>query len=230
MSGFKFINRKAGRNILLAMAIALPAAGCETIYDDVDDNYVPATHYERFPIGVAKTPVNIGIGSEGGHLGPRQQSEVTRFAQAAAGSSSKVFIRRPSAGGRSTAVAGEIEYVLEANGVSRRRIVHTTYQASATAPVLVSFLSKGAAYVECGDWSKDVSTSYKNEPYPNFGCAQQHNIAAMLANPEDYDTPRNMTPPDQMRRTVAIDKYRKGETTGAAADQQQQIAISSVAQ
>jgi type IV pilus biogenesis protein CpaD/CtpE len=51
----------------------------------------------------------------------------------------------------------------------------------------------------------------------------------MLANPEDYTTLRKMSPPDATRRSNAIDKYRAGETTGTAVDQQQEVSISSVA-
>jgi pilus assembly protein CpaD len=229
MSGFKFIDGRAGRTLLLALALVFPAAGCDTVYNDVDDYYVPSTHYERYPIGVARAPVNVGIGAERGHLGDTQQIVVTKFAMKASASSSNVYIRRPTGGGRSAVVAGEIQYVLEANGVARGRIVHTTYEASATSPVHISFTSKTAAIAECGDWSEDVGTSYKNESYSNFGCAHQHNIAAMLANPEDYTTLRKMSPPDATRRSNAIDKYRAGETTGTAVDQQQEVSISSVA-
>lgn len=230
MSLFTFIDRKAGRNLLLALPVAFLAAGCETIYNDVDDVYVPATHYERHPIGVSKTPVNVGVSAKRGVLGPRQEAEVARVARKAAASSSKVYVRRPSAGGRSEAVAGQIGYVLEANGVAPRRIVRTTYPAGPAEPVLISFTAKGTAIAGCGDWPADVGVSYKNDPYPNFGCAQQNNIAAMMANPEDYNTPRAMSPSDPMRRSKVIDNYRTGEATAAAQEQQQQVAISSVAQ
>jgi pilus biogenesis lipoprotein CpaD len=51
-----------------------------------------------------------------------------------------------------------------------------------------------------------------NEPYANFGCAQQHNIAALVANPQDLNVPRTSTPPDAMRRSKVISDYRTGRT------------------
>jgi pilus assembly protein CpaD len=52
-------------------------------------------------------------------------------------------------------------------------------------------------------------------PYPNFGCAQQHNLAAQIANPADLLGPRTMAPADADRRSVIMDRYRQGKTTGA---------------
>jgi pilus assembly protein CpaD len=54
-----------------------------------------------------------------------------------------------------------------------------------------------------------------NLPYPNFGCAQQHNLAAQIVNPADLLGPRTAAPADAERRTVVMEKYRQGQSTGA---------------
>ena len=51
----------------------------------------------------------------------------------------------------------------------------------------------------CGQWPKDIGPAggkayMQNRPYWNFGCATQHNIAAMVANPADLVQPRGTTP------------------------------------
>ena len=51
----------------------------------------------------------------------------------------------------------------------------------------------------------------ENQPYWNFGCASQRNLAAMVDNPADLVQPRGESPAYTARRSVAIDKYRKGE-------------------
>src|SRR6476469_5256215 len=79
MSGFRFINRTTGRNLLLVTAMALPAAGCSAVYGDQDDYYTPEAHYERFPIGETRAPVNVGVSSAHGQLGPHQAAEVTHI-------------------------------------------------------------------------------------------------------------------------------------------------------
>ena len=81
--------------------------------------------------------------------------------------------------------------------------------------VTLSFLRKVAVTTECGDWSENLAGSQYNEPYPNQGCALQQNIAAMVANPEDFETPHPMAPATAASRSAAMVKYNKGEATSA---------------
>jgi pilus assembly protein CpaD len=37
----------------------------------------------------------------------------------------------------------------------------------------------------CGDWSAPMDFNPNNTDYPNFGCAQQHNLGVMVADPAD---------------------------------------------
>ncbi|MBK1870912.1 hypothetical protein JHL16_31390 [Aestuariivirga sp. YIM B02566] len=87
-------------------------------------------------------------------------------------------------------------------------------------PIVVT--KSGAHARECGNWPKDLTRDAQNNEYQNFGCAQQNNIAAMVANPEDLIRPRIPTPSDPMRRSKVIDNYRTGEATSAATEQQQE--------
>jgi pilus biogenesis lipoprotein CpaD len=92
--------------------------------------------------------------------------------------------------------------------------------------------AKGKTYAvtkECGAWPEDLTATGDNEPFANFGCAHQQNIAAMVSDPEDLAEPRDEDPSDPMRRTKMIDKYRLGDTTASAQEQQQQVQISTVA-
>jgi pilus biogenesis lipoprotein CpaD len=92
--------------------------------------------------------------------------------------------------------------------------------------------AKGKTYAvtkECGNWPEDLTETTDNKPFANFGCAHQQNIAAMVSDPEDFVDPRDEDPSDPMRRSKVIDKYRLGDTTSSAQEQQQQIQISTVA-
>ncbi len=82
---------------------------------------------------------------------------------------------------------------------------------------------------ECGAWPVDLTETGDNEPFANFGCAQQNNIAAMVSRPEDLEDPRAESPSDPMRRSKMIDKYRLGDTTASAQEAQGQVQISTVA-
>ncbi|MFZ5672006.1 MAG: CpaD family pilus assembly lipoprotein [Pseudomonadota bacterium] len=94
-------------------------------------------------------------------------------------------------------------------------------------PIIVT--KSGAHAKACGAWPRDVTRTSQNDQYENFGCFQQNNIAAMVANPQDLVRPRAQTPSDPMRRSKVIDQYRNGETTSAAQEDQQKVKISDVA-
>jgi pilus assembly protein CpaD len=52
------------------------------------------------------------------------------------------------------------------------------------------------------------------------------NLAAQVANPEDLLGPRDETPIDSGRRATVLDKYRKGEVTSSAKDEQSNGVVS----
>ena len=52
-------------------------------------------------------------------------------------------------------------------------------------PIRLSYLRYVAEAPECGQWPTNLAEDYRNLPYPNLGCAQQHNLAAQIANPAD---------------------------------------------
>jgi type IV pilus biogenesis protein CpaD/CtpE len=94
-------------------------------------------------------------------------------------------------------------------------------------PIIVT--RSGAHAKECGNWPEDLTATSRNRQYENFGCAQQNNIAAMVANPDDLWRPRKQTPADATRRSKIFDKYRQGAATAAAQEAQQKVVISNVA-
>jgi len=94
-------------------------------------------------------------------------------------------------------------------------------------PIIVT--KTGAHAKRCGAWPEDLSEMDQNEPYENFGCSQQNNIAAMVAYPADLEKPRTQTQPDAMRRIKAFDKYRAGDQIASEKEANQKIEISKVA-
>ena len=79
---------------------------------------------------------------------------------------------------------------------------------------------------ECGHWPTNLADDPRNLPYPNFGCAQQHNLAAQIANPADLLGPRTM---DAGRRGAprrsSSTSTPRAEPTGAekSADERVQV-------
>ncbi len=163
-------------------------AACSNGELALDDTYVPATHYERYPIEVTKGPVKTEISSQYGTLQPKQINTIVGFGHSAVSSrSSRITILRPSGGGASGKVAKETYQLLVRSGISPGMIVQKTYPGSSKGSVQLSYIRSFAVTEECGDWSSDLTNTSRNEPYPNLGCSIQSNIAAMVANPEQFN-------------------------------------------
>ena len=93
------------------------------------------------------------------------------------------------------------------------------------APVTSGFVEPGFARVVltrstaevpgCPDWSAKSDMNYNNGTYPNYGCAVNSNLAAMVANPEDLIEGQSGTGETViMSSTKAIDSYREQAPTG----------------
>jgi pilus assembly protein CpaD len=103
-----------------------------------------------------------------------------------------------------------------ATGVSRDKILVSTHDVSnGDMRVDVSYIAYKATADSCGDWSDDQSYTMENHTSKNFGCAVQHNIAAMVADPRDLLGPREAGTMDTARRATVMDLYEKGQPTAA---------------
>ena len=203
----------AGKALLLASGLLL--SGCVMDGAAIDDSYVAGNHEVRYPIRVAEAPVKMNVDGRSGTLGANQMNSVIGFAQDARNTaSSRISVRYASGSSSARAVARQTVEVLAGQGVPRGRISTGSHRGSG-AMVTLSFLRKVAVTTECGDWSENLAGNQYNEPYPNQGCALQQNIAAMVANPEDFETPHPMAPATAASRSAAMVKYNKGEATSA---------------
>ena len=94
--------------------------------------------------------------------------------------------------------------------------------------VRLSFIRYEAHAESCGDWSVNLGSTSANKVSPNLGCATQHNLAAMVADPRDLVSPKPLDSNDLQRRLNVLEKYRKGETTVATKAAEQSGSISQV--
>jgi pilus assembly protein CpaD len=197
--------------------VAVLLGGCMSDDIALDDAYIPASGSERYPIQYAKGPVTLRIDSSHGSLQRSQAHAVRGFArQAMAGGVTPVTIHRPAGGGASGRVAKEIAGLMLQQGLPRDMIRTGTYPAPANAPVQLSYVKRYAHTKECGDWSVDSADTGLNEPMPNHGCAVQANIAAMIADPEDLESPDAATLVHSGAGNVAIGKIQTGQSTSTA--------------
>ena len=188
---------------------------------------------QRHPILVSQEPETMDIHvSRGGHgLSPRQRAQLIDFAQRARASdagNSKLVIVAPTGGRNEIAsmyAVQEIRSLLADIGFNEASIsIEASYNES--GPIQVSYARYVAEGPTCGDWSTNLATHPQRLPYPNFGCATQRNLAAMVANPADLLGPRTETERFADRRRTTMEKYVKGETSGAAKSGDERVGTS----
>ncbi|HEX2593202.1 MAG TPA: CpaD family pilus assembly protein [Rhizomicrobium sp.] len=102
---------------------------------------------------------------------------------------------------------------LASMGVPRTRVLVGTRAPDGDERVELGFIGYAAHVANCdGDkWNEDLARTWDNQPMPSFGCANQHNLAAMVADPRDLIQPRGMGDPSTNRRTTVLGHYGKGE-------------------
>lgn len=212
-----------------AVAIgALSLAGCEHLDDRPSHSagWSLLEPSQRHPIMVSQQPNSVALriarGSNG--LAPSQRAELYSFLtryRAQDGGNSKIVISVPAGSANEVSAmhaVADMRPMLAEQGFSDSSITVEPYHSDGQAqpPIRVSYLRYVAEGPECGRWPDNLAETKRNLNYHNFGCAQQRNLAAQIANPADLLGPRTMDPASADRREVKYDKWVKGESSGAA--------------
>lgn len=225
---FSGLRRGASRLALLALAAAA-VAGCRPDHSSPQvAGWTLIDPTERHPILVSQEPVTLNVPVHRGSYGLSNsgRERVARFLhryRATDTGNSKLVIATPA--GHANEVAGmqivsEIREIIADAGFSPAS-VHV--EPSSGSSVRLSYLRVVAQGPECGLWPTNVAKDPANVPYPNLGCANQQNFAAMVSNPADLLGPRTVTPRPGDRRTATYDKYVKGEVTTAAKSDDEKV-------
>lgn len=176
----------------LMVLSTLTLTGCMGT-DEAGDFVDPAksAYYEQYPIKVVKAPVQMGVAAPAGILQPDQLNAVANFARnASADATSRLTIKYPSGSSKGRQAAADAAAVMVSQGIPREMIVAASYPGGPTAPLQLSYEHKVAVTKACGQWPSDLASTSQNTDYTNFGCAYQNNIAAMVADAEDFEHPR----------------------------------------
>jgi pilus assembly protein CpaD len=221
------------RHLLLAAASALAAVALSACAHDgiVAADYTPLTPTEQYTIEVRQHPDQIQLAPNPGGLTRNQEAALADLAERwRSGGGGLITIQAPN-GVDSTATTESARALLVTLGASPDEVRTVGYAppAGARPAVIVGYAAFQATGPQCGTQWESLATDYSNEPHHNYGCAVTANIATQIANPRDLIAPRTMGPADATRRSVVLDKYRKGETTSTAKDEQATGTLSTAA-
>jgi pilus assembly protein CpaD len=212
----------------LSAALAACAGGGPSARKAILADQAPApTPTEQYGIKVTTAPEQIAIGLHPDGLSPNQQAALSQFVSEWREDGGNVItVRAPSDAadpGLARSMADATRAFLGHLGVPGEQLQLAGYAANGVkdAPVLASYdryVATGPN--DCAHRWDNLLGHADNSPSAHFGCAVVANMAAQIANPRDLLAPAVATPADNSRREVIIGKYRNGQVTSSAQDEQ----------
>ena len=197
-----------------ALSLALLAAGCSSNSDLKNLQYDAAANH---PITIEPRTVTLALpfATKTDGLAPRDESRLRRFVTyyLSSGRGALSIVAPQNAEAQHQLIF--FGRTLAGLGVNAKRILAGTDGAVTNDHVELRFLTYEAKAPHCGDWN-DVSHTGSNLPMENFGCATQHNLAVMVADPRDLVAPRRLGASDATERSKMMRKYETGKLTTSA--------------
>jgi pilus assembly protein CpaD len=202
--------------LVLGSCLVLGLAGCRGHTDGrmVGFQAPQSSVEERHPITVGKDTTEIELHVVAGHgLNGGQMAQIHNFVGLWRNEGiGQIMIGSSGAG--ATAVNDIREYMASVD--VPKAAIRLLPGGGGQRTVKISFLRYVATGPDCGRFATNLAENKKNENYDNFGCARQHNFAAMIANPRDLLMPRTSNDEREgARRDTIFQKYIGGEGTGA---------------
>ncbi|MCC8935848.1 CpaD family pilus assembly protein [Bradyrhizobium sp. Arg68] len=228
----------AGALVGLAMALGACQHSPDNSLAYID---APADYRQRHPIAVTETDrsVVVFVGRSRGGLTAEQRAQVMGLARdwmREGTGAVAVDVPADTANARAAQESlREIQAIFAAAGVPPRGILVRKYRPDdprQLPAIRVNYPKMTATAGPCGIWPEDLGPSIhnksylENKQYYNFGCANQRNLAAMVEDPADLVQPRAETPAYTPRRSIAFDKYRKGDSTATTYSEAEKAKLS----
>ena len=216
---------------VVSLAAAMLAGSCAAPTTEVVDPAVFADGAANHPVSVEPgyRSLKVALSDRADGLSADDNAHLAGFVSAyLAGGNGALSVSVPREPGSTQAIR-HIGEKLIAMGVPRSSLlVGTRDVAGDDQRIELGYVSYVARTSPCGNWSQDADDTENNLPMPDFGCAVQHNIAAMVSDPRDLVSPRALGPSDASRRAILTKQYETGQTTASQKTQEQSGAVSQI--
>ncbi|MEM6536556.1 MAG: CpaD family pilus assembly lipoprotein [Pseudomonadota bacterium] len=206
------------RNIIGLSLVGLLAAstsGCELYRNKTAD---AISYTEAHPISVDTQTVTLTLSpSATGELSSLDTAKIRSFASTylAKGHGPISFTSPNELRGEEPTFEAQVFQVFHDVGMRKDDILRTAYARTIEGgnAYVLSFTQYVATPSACGVWQGIRRNDYKNIRSPNFGCATQNNLAAMVVDPRDLIIPADQSAPDSAIRIRGVRAFRQGEDT-----------------
>ncbi|QDZ06510.1 pilus assembly protein CpaD [Sphingomonas panacisoli] len=196
------------RTILFAAlsAPALMLGGCGTLNRGVDTVYQPVVSRTDYVFDVQATPSGLGPG-EADRVAGWLSSMRLRYGD-------HVAVDDPNRS--SSAASGQVAALASRYGILMDNRAPITSAPLAAGMVRVVVSRTAARVPGCPDFTRTGTDEFEGSATSNYGCANQANLAAMVADPLDLVRGQPGTETfDTKTSGRAIDTYRKATPTGS---------------
>ena len=216
------------KTLLLCGLAGVSLAGC-SMYQP---SYEPTNLRNKITVAETIERMELYVQPTGLNLSARDQDAVSNFLyQYGRDGQGPLYVNIPSNAASGIGVNQATSVVstrLQSMGIAGGNIQTGQYNAreGVDAPVIVSYRRLTTAPIDCQMGASLTHTS-TNQPYPNFGCAQTANLAAMIDDPRQLLSPYDMARANTARRVTVIGKYTAGETTASQKPQGQEVSATS---
>jgi pilus assembly protein CpaD len=214
-----------------SLAAVLLAGSCAAPMNEMNDPTVFSDPTANHPIVVepAYRTLKVAFSDRTAGLSPDDASQFSAFVEDYLSRGNGAVTISATRGPGSSEAIDYFGRELVRMGVPRERILVGTHDTSNfDGRVELGYIAYVPHTDTCGDWSKNAEDDAANLPMPDFGCATQHNIAAMVVDPRDLAQSRPLDPTDPTRRTFVIQNYEQGKSTAATKTPDQSGAVSDV--
>lgn len=189
------------------LSLGLSVAGCAGMPTNTSlySTKQPVVERTNFTLDVDTTRSGLSV-SEQSRLNGWFETMDLRYGD-------RVTIEDP---GSNPAVANAVNDLAGRYGLIVSEVAPTTPGAMGPGQARVVISRSTASVPGCPDWSAKSDSNYMNATSPGYGCANNSNLAAMVANPQDLLEGQSGSGETVVATgTRAIQTYRDAEPTGA---------------
>ncbi len=201
---------RLARSVVVTGLVLISVAACQTVAEDwasVRPRPAPQVHQVQYAHAVTFAP-----GSDRLELAERDQLEAF-LARLALGNRDDVFVSGGTAGNldlrRQRTVAAYLAHRRVAVRAPAPHFGIGTADENAVSVVVRQYV---VTLPGCPDWTDDPADTTDNLPSSNWGCATATNFGLMVAEPADLVQGRELGGMDGNTASLAIRRYRVGQT------------------